>query len=163
MAESGEESGEESGRGRESVVEGEGASNSHDMKLPYERMVADIACMSQLLAGLGYCCKASQALAGCLWLLLLSRWFFQQLILAVDYCHRKGVANRDIKLENTLLQVSMGYDGTDVFAILHHELPYSQFSFKVFFCSILNATWLAMGMGSGWQVEVVTPQPKVHT
>jgi hypothetical protein len=33
------------------------------------------------------------------------RWFFQQLILAVDYCHRKGVANRDIKLENTLLQV----------------------------------------------------------
>jgi serine/threonine protein kinase len=34
------------------------------------------------------------------------RWFFQQLILAVDYCHRKGVANRDIKLENTLLQVT---------------------------------------------------------
>jgi hypothetical protein len=38
-------------------------------------------------------------------LLLACRWFFQQLILAVDYCHRKGVANRDIKLENTLLQV----------------------------------------------------------
>jgi serine/threonine protein kinase len=35
----------------------------------------------------------------------LCRWFFQQLILAVEYCHRKGVANRDIKLENTLLQV----------------------------------------------------------
>lgn len=34
------------------------------------------------------------------------RWFFQQLILAVDYCHKKGVANRDIKLENTLLAVS---------------------------------------------------------
>jgi serine/threonine protein kinase len=33
------------------------------------------------------------------------RWFFQQLILAVDYCHKKGVANRDIKLENTLLAV----------------------------------------------------------
>ncbi|KAF6263511.1 kinase-like domain-containing protein [Scenedesmus sp. NREL 46B-D3] len=38
----------------------------------------------------------------------LARWFFQQLILAVDYCHRKGVANRDIKLENTLLQVISG-------------------------------------------------------
>ncbi|WIA16599.1 hypothetical protein OEZ85_013266 [Tetradesmus obliquus] len=38
----------------------------------------------------------------------LARWFFQQLILAVDYCHRKGVANRDIKLENTLLQVIPG-------------------------------------------------------
>eukprot|EP00879_Flechtneria_rotunda_P000411 GHRR01000505.1.p1 GENE.GHRR01000505.1~~GHRR01000505.1.p1 ORF type:complete len:321 (+),score=76.98 GHRR01000505.1:171-1133(+) len=35
----------------------------------------------------------------------LARWFFQQLVLAVDYCHRRGVANRDIKLENTLLQV----------------------------------------------------------
>ena len=35
----------------------------------------------------------------------LARWFFQQLILAVDYCHKKGVANRDIKLENTLLHV----------------------------------------------------------
>ncbi|KAK9829253.1 hypothetical protein WJX72_004786 [[Myrmecia] bisecta] len=32
-----------------------------------------------------------------------ARWYFQQLIIAVDYCHRMGVANRDIKLENTLL------------------------------------------------------------
>lgn len=32
-----------------------------------------------------------------------ARWFFQQLILGMDYCHRKGVASRDIKLENTLL------------------------------------------------------------
>lgn len=32
-----------------------------------------------------------------------ARWIFQQLIVAVDYLHRKGVANRDIKLENTLL------------------------------------------------------------
>lgn len=31
------------------------------------------------------------------------RWFFQQLILGMDYCHRKGVMSRDIKLENTLL------------------------------------------------------------
>ncbi|GAB4817033.1 hypothetical protein N2152v2_004079 [Parachlorella kessleri] len=35
-----------------------------------------------------------------------ARWFFQQIILAIDYCHRMGVANRDIKLENTLLDGS---------------------------------------------------------
>eukprot|EP00955_Chlamydomonas_euryale_P060094 357607-Chlamydomonas_euryale.AAC.1 len=34
----------------------------------------------------------------------LARWFFQQLIMAIDYCHQKGVVNRDMKLENTLLQ-----------------------------------------------------------
>eukprot|EP00775_Hariotina_reticulata_P005914 gene5914-6155_t len=33
----------------------------------------------------------------------LARYFFQQLMLAVDYCHKKGVANRDIKLDNILL------------------------------------------------------------
>lgn len=32
-----------------------------------------------------------------------ARWIFQQLLLAVDYCHRLGVANRDIKLENVLV------------------------------------------------------------
>lgn len=32
-----------------------------------------------------------------------ARWYFQQLALALDYCHRKGVASRDVKLENTLL------------------------------------------------------------
>lgn len=35
-----------------------------------------------------------------------SRWFFQQLILGLDYCHKMGVVNRDIKLENTLLDGS---------------------------------------------------------
>lgn len=35
-----------------------------------------------------------------------ARWFFQQLIIAIDYTHRVGVANRDIKLENTLLDGS---------------------------------------------------------
>lgn len=34
----------------------------------------------------------------------MARWFFQQLIFGLDYCHGKGVANRDIKLENVLLQ-----------------------------------------------------------
>lgn len=38
----------------------------------------------------------------------MARWFFQQLILAVDYTHRRGVANRDIKLENLLLHVEEG-------------------------------------------------------
>lgn len=38
----------------------------------------------------------------------VARWFFQQLIIGVDYCHKRGVANRDIKLENTLLQVVAG-------------------------------------------------------
>jgi len=32
-----------------------------------------------------------------------ARWFFQQLMLSVDFCHRMGVVNRDIKLENILL------------------------------------------------------------
>ncbi|KAL4423979.1 hypothetical protein ABPG75_001280 [Micractinium tetrahymenae] len=32
-----------------------------------------------------------------------ARWFFQQMMVALDYCHRMGVSNRDIKLENTLL------------------------------------------------------------
>ncbi|GBF97986.1 sulfur stress regulator [Raphidocelis subcapitata] len=35
----------------------------------------------------------------------VARWFFQQLVVGVDYVHRRGVVNRDIKLENTLLQV----------------------------------------------------------
>ncbi len=32
-----------------------------------------------------------------------ARWFFQQLILAMDFCHKMSISNRDIKLENTLL------------------------------------------------------------
>jgi hypothetical protein len=35
-----------------------------------------------------------------------ARWLFQQLILALDYCHRIGVSNRDIKLDNILLDKS---------------------------------------------------------
>ena len=38
-----------------------------------------------------------------------ARWFFQQIVLAIDFCHRMGVVNRDIKLENVLLSsVSSG-------------------------------------------------------
>eukprot|EP00775_Hariotina_reticulata_P003671 gene3671-3932_t len=40
----------------------------------------------------------------------IARPLFQQLILAVDYCHRKGVANRDIKLENLLLHRATSED-----------------------------------------------------
>jgi serine/threonine-protein kinase SRK2 len=32
-----------------------------------------------------------------------ARWLFQQLILGLEYCHSRGVANRDLKLENLLL------------------------------------------------------------
>ncbi|KAK9804863.1 hypothetical protein WJX72_008981 [[Myrmecia] bisecta] len=32
-----------------------------------------------------------------------ARWFFQQTIVALDFCHAMGIANRDIKLENCLL------------------------------------------------------------
>lgn len=32
-----------------------------------------------------------------------TRWIFQQIVVAVDFCHRLGIANRDIKLENVLL------------------------------------------------------------
>ena len=35
-----------------------------------------------------------------------ARWFFQQLIVATDFIHQIGLANRDIKLENTLLDTS---------------------------------------------------------
>eukprot|EP00879_Flechtneria_rotunda_P001597 GHRR01001757.1.p1 GENE.GHRR01001757.1~~GHRR01001757.1.p1 ORF type:complete len:342 (+),score=105.96 GHRR01001757.1:147-1172(+) len=35
-----------------------------------------------------------------------ARYFFQQLICGVDYCHQSGVCHRDLKLENTLLDGS---------------------------------------------------------
>jgi serine/threonine-protein kinase SRK2 len=35
-----------------------------------------------------------------------ARYFFQQLICGVHYCHQKNVTHRDLKLENTLLDNS---------------------------------------------------------
>jgi serine/threonine-protein kinase SRK2 len=35
-----------------------------------------------------------------------ARWFFQQLMLGLDFCHRLGIAHQDIKLENALLDRS---------------------------------------------------------
>ena len=32
-----------------------------------------------------------------------ARWFYQQVVLALDYCHKMGISIRDVKLENTLL------------------------------------------------------------
>ena len=34
-----------------------------------------------------------------------ARWFFQQVIAALDYCHKRGVVVRDLKLENCLLHI----------------------------------------------------------
>lgn len=40
------------------------------------------------------------------WISFAYRWLFQQLIIAVDYMHRRGLAHRDIKMENILLDNS---------------------------------------------------------
>lgn len=29
-----------------------------------------------------------------------ARWFFQQFIIGLDYCHKMGIANRDIKVRS---------------------------------------------------------------
>lgn len=34
-----------------------------------------------------------------------ARWLFQQVALGLDFCHQRGVANRDLKLENLLLDM----------------------------------------------------------
>jgi serine/threonine-protein kinase SRK2 len=38
----------------------------------------------------------------------LARFIFQQLIIALDFCHRKGKVNRDVKLSNILLSIAEG-------------------------------------------------------
>ena len=32
-----------------------------------------------------------------------ARWFFQQFIIGLDYCHKMGIANRDIKVRPAAL------------------------------------------------------------
>jgi serine/threonine-protein kinase SRK2 len=34
---------------------------------------------------------------------MICRWYFQQLIIALDYIHKMAVGHRDLKLENVLL------------------------------------------------------------
>jgi serine/threonine-protein kinase SRK2 len=36
-------------------------------------------------------------------ILNVCRWYFQQLIVALDFCHKKNIGHRDLKLENLLL------------------------------------------------------------
>ena len=60
-----------------------------------------------------------------------SRWFFQQLIIGLDYCHKMGVVNRDIKLENTLLQVEVDLWG----AVNNKPSETMMSSFLSFSCS----------------------------
>lgn len=51
--------------------------------------------LQQFLANTGG--RASEALA---------RFLFQQLVLALDFCHRRGKVSRDVKLANTLLALA---------------------------------------------------------
>lgn len=51
-----------------------------------------------------------------------ARFFFQQLISGVAYCHQKGIAHRDLKLENTLL------DGSDAPRLKICDFGYSKSS-----------------------------------
>ena len=36
----------------------------------------------------------------------LCRWLFQQLVAGLDYLHRMGIANRDVKMDNILLDTN---------------------------------------------------------
>ncbi|CAD7701084.1 unnamed protein product [Ostreobium quekettii] len=54
----------------------------------------------------------------------LARALFQQMVCAVDFCHGKGVFNRDIKLENLLVTVESGAGGQ------HFKLQLCDFGFS---------------------------------
>lgn len=55
----------------------------------------------------------------------VARSLFQQMVCAVDFCHEKGVANRDIKLENFLTTVK-GDDSTSHFIIQLCDFGFSK-------------------------------------
>ena len=61
-----------------------------------ESWVPSSAHASQLMPLLNRSCITSSPLS------------LSQLVIGADYCHKRGVANRDIKLENTLLQMVKG-------------------------------------------------------
>eukprot|EP00873_Tetraselmis_striata_P024682 jgi/Tetstr1/444946/TSEL_032764.t1 len=62
-----------------------------------------------------------------------ARYYFQQLISGVSYCHKSGVCHRDLKLENTLLAATTSGSMPDVKicdfgyskSLLHHSQPKS--------------------------------------
>ena len=51
-----------------------------------------------------------------------ARWFFQQLVLGLDYCHKMGIVNRDIKLEVSLTLPDYAQWGIGA-EVLHSMLP----------------------------------------
>jgi len=56
-----------------------------------------------------------------------AHWFFSQLVMAVDYCHQRGVANRDIKLDNTLLH---HFEGAQLPVVKLCDFGYSKHAAK---------------------------------
>eukprot|EP00210_Caulerpa_lentillifera_P003321 g3171.t1 len=56
-----------------------------------------------------------------------ARWFFQQLIIAVDYCHKRSVIDRDIKLKNVLVDCDNEYPTLKIcdFGLSKHEVQNS--------------------------------------
>lgn len=62
----------------------------------------------------------------------LVRWYFEQLIIAVDYCHLKERSPRDIKLENIVLQTKKDTEGAIPLLILKLcDIPYSKCASRV--------------------------------
>jgi len=51
-----------------------------------------------------------------------ARWYFQQLIIALDFCHRKQVGHRDLKLDNILL-------APNPVSNIYHHLKLADFGF----------------------------------
>jgi serine/threonine protein kinase len=51
---------------------------------------------------------------GASWPVADARTLFLQLMLAIDYCHSKDIANRDINIKNVLLPSYTYPDGTAV-------------------------------------------------
>jgi len=60
-------------------------------------------CMRSQKPGTYQCCRCLLLTQGQALPEDVARLFFQQIMVAVDYSHRMGVANRDIKLDNILL------------------------------------------------------------
>lgn len=71
-----------------------------------------------------------------------ARLLFQQLIVAMDYCHRLGIVNRDVKVGRTTLQTLW----THCYS-LHQGLPYETHDAQ------------ASNLRSGPDFSCILPQP----